>query len=154
MHSAHACGKALSTSTLVDAPATPPALGTCVRAGEREKDVDAGRSNSALSPLPYPYCGAGARPRPCTRLQPHPIPPRVLVRAVSESPRHQRGHTRWCAAPGKTVCKTQMGGHKCNVSLEQLFRELWTHLRPQFSQFWYSLPRVSVIFDARHDFVW
>jgi hypothetical protein len=40
IRSMHACGKAVSTSTLVDAPALPPALDTRVQAGERERDAD------------------------------------------------------------------------------------------------------------------
>ncbi|KAJ7792803.1 hypothetical protein B0H14DRAFT_2929399, partial [Mycena olivaceomarginata] len=68
------CGKALSMSTLVEAPATPPALSTRVRAGEREKDADAGLLNSALSPLPYPYCGAGGTPTSLCTPAPSPNP--------------------------------------------------------------------------------
>jgi hypothetical protein len=54
----HACGKAVSTSALVDARALPPALDTRVQAGEGERDADdadadadAGPSSGALSPL-------------------------------------------------------------------------------------------------------
>ncbi|KAJ7799011.1 hypothetical protein B0H14DRAFT_2904486 [Mycena olivaceomarginata] len=82
-----ACGKALSTSTLVDARATPSALGTRVRAGEREKDADAGRLNSALSPLPYPYCGAGGTPASLRTPAPSPDPTEsASTSGVGESP--------------------------------------------------------------------
>jgi hypothetical protein len=64
IRSVHACGKAVSTSALVDARALPPALDTRVQAGEGERDADdadtdadadadtdAGPSSGALSPL-------------------------------------------------------------------------------------------------------
>ncbi|KAJ7823201.1 hypothetical protein B0H14DRAFT_2826909 [Mycena olivaceomarginata] len=139
VRSKHTCGKAVSTSALVDAPALPPALDTRVQAGEGERDADdadadgdadadAGPSSGALSPL-----------RAVTR----------VFRGAGGAPRCWRGHTRW----REQFARCEWGA-TCNVCLEQLFRELWTHLRPQFSLFPYSLSRISVRFDARDDFVW
>jgi hypothetical protein len=64
---------------------------------------------------------------------------------------------RWCAALPiyrRELFARREWGATCNVSLEQLFRELWTHLRSQFSLFPYSLPKIFVRFDVRDDFVW
>ncbi|KAJ7810221.1 hypothetical protein B0H14DRAFT_3480813 [Mycena olivaceomarginata] len=61
---AHACGKTLSTSTLVDAPATPPALGTRVRGGEREKDAVEQRAQPAA--IPVLWHGSACRRVPAT----------------------------------------------------------------------------------------
>ncbi|KAJ7688511.1 hypothetical protein B0H14DRAFT_3669541, partial [Mycena olivaceomarginata] len=65
------CGKALSTSTLVNAPATPPALGTRVRAGERENDAVKQRAQPAAISVLWHGGRARVPAHACTLTQSH-----------------------------------------------------------------------------------
>ncbi|KAJ7794692.1 hypothetical protein B0H14DRAFT_2621681 [Mycena olivaceomarginata] len=102
VRSAHACGKTLSTSALVDAPATPPALGTCVRGGEREKDAVEQRAQPAAIPVLWHGVRARVPAHTCTLTRSH-------RERVSESSRHQRGHTRQRDANGGPYMQSNFG---------------------------------------------